>query len=348
MNKSSPQIFIYTFFGLSIPILFSIFIFNFLIDPLWHSQGNRLQEVNYAFNERHMKVNSYVNRMFEYNCILFGSSRSTLLDEKKIQGENCFNMSFSNGHIDEFIVIAKYIKDHGIKLKTIIFSVNEVSFTPYYQPNMADLPPFIYRENGSPSMLNDYLTISSLKFSYKTIRRKNYLPRAYVNLDGRGFKGAIVKFYAYKPSRNMKSNVELFKPYQHENIKKYKELIEMFPGVESLGLIAPLSNWEQARIHLMGNLSDYVKIRYELSNEFSEGIIDFSIPSEITKKVDNTYDGLHYNEEINDKIIDRVNDDSVRFGESLRKMTEDEYYSKIIPPVESFINRNKLTVIVDK
>jgi len=305
--------------------------------------------VNYAFNERNMRINSLIHKESEFDCILFGSSRSTLLDVRRIRDNRCFNMSFSNGHIDEFLAIAKYIKNRGLKIKKIIFSVNERSFEPFFTPAPSDLPAFISKGTGSPSVLNDYLSLSVLKFSYRTLRGWTPLPRAYKINENGSISGFILnKNFNYIPERKMSVHPNLFASYQSENLSKFQELLALFPDAETLGYIAPISHWEQARIMLLGNLEQYVEIRYSLGQIFSAGIIDFSIPSVLTLRTDITYDGLHYNAGINAHILDRLNDDKNKFGQQILDLTEKEYKHLVVPPIQKFILDESLEVVARK
>ena len=69
--------------ALSIAMLSLTLAINLLVDPLWHGAGNQLTHVNYAFNERLSKINLYLQRLGQYDCLILGSSRTTLLDEMR-------------------------------------------------------------------------------------------------------------------------------------------------------------------------------------------------------------------------------------------------------------------------
>jgi len=310
--------------------------------------------VNYPYNERDMRINALVNKESEFDCILFGSSRSTLLDVSKIRDNRCFNMSFGGGHIDEFLAIARYFKNRGLKIKKIIFSVNEMSFMPIHTPDLSDLPAFISKGTGSPSVLKDYLSLSALKFSYKTLRGRSHIShirrayRAYkMNENGSPSGFLVFKNINYVPERKMSVRPDVFASYQSENLSKFQELLTLFPDAKTLGFIAPMSHWEQARIMLMGNLEQYVEIRYSLARILSAGIIDFSIPSALTLRTDITPDGRHYGFEINNQMLDRLNDDKNEFGQQILDLTEKEYKHLILPPIQKFILDKSLEVVAN-
>src|SRR3546814_14604320 len=76
---------------------------NAAVDPLWYFSGNRLGATNFAFNERLSKANLIEGHERDYDCVIFGDSRATLLPEQKIAGYRCFNFAFSSGVVREFI-----------------------------------------------------------------------------------------------------------------------------------------------------------------------------------------------------------------------------------------------------
>ena len=80
---------------------------NVLFDPLWYFRGNRITGVNYAFNERVAKLNQLLPRLSEYDCVMFGSSTTTLVPPPRIAGRPCFNMAFSGGVVSHFLFLSK-------------------------------------------------------------------------------------------------------------------------------------------------------------------------------------------------------------------------------------------------
>ena len=67
-------------------IVAGCFAVNCLVDPLWYLRGNVLTGVNFAFNERLAAINRFLPRLGEYDCVIFGSSRASLLPDENIQG----------------------------------------------------------------------------------------------------------------------------------------------------------------------------------------------------------------------------------------------------------------------
>src|SRR5437764_14367146 len=77
-------------------IVAACFAVNCLVDPLWYLRGNVLSEINYPFNERLSKLVRFLPRMADYDCVIFGTSRATLLPAEKAKGYRCFNMALSH------------------------------------------------------------------------------------------------------------------------------------------------------------------------------------------------------------------------------------------------------------
>jgi hypothetical protein len=89
-------------------IVASCFAVNCLVDPLWYLRGNVLTEINYPFNERLSKLIRFLPRMNDYDCMIFGTSRATLLPEEQAKGYRCFNMAVSDGQASEHLLFADY------------------------------------------------------------------------------------------------------------------------------------------------------------------------------------------------------------------------------------------------
>ena len=101
-------------------IVTSCFAVNCLVDPLWYLRGNLLGDINYPFNERLSKLVRFLPRMADYDCIIFGTSRATLLPEEKAKGYRCFNMAVSDGQASEYLLYADYLRARGFAPKLIM------------------------------------------------------------------------------------------------------------------------------------------------------------------------------------------------------------------------------------
>src|SRR5438046_10547431 len=105
MTRSRKRLvtFIAALVGTAGVIIAACFTVNCLVDPLWYLRGNILTEINYPFNERLSKLIYFLPRMQNYDCVIFGTSRATLLAEHKIEGYHCYNMAFAAGQRSEYL-----------------------------------------------------------------------------------------------------------------------------------------------------------------------------------------------------------------------------------------------------
>jgi hypothetical protein len=91
---------------------------NWAVDPLWFGRGNKITYQNFDFpDERILKTNLFLNtkEQAEYDCLIFGSSRTNALRPSAFENENCFNYSFKSGHIEEFVRLCRVRKATRIR-----------------------------------------------------------------------------------------------------------------------------------------------------------------------------------------------------------------------------------------
>ncbi len=295
------------------------FFLNILVDPLWFIGGTKIGKKNFAFNERLSKVNLFLNNQQNYDCIVFGSSRTTLLNAQKILGNSCFNFSFSGGRIEEFIEYGKYIKRFGTHPKLVVVGVDEFNFS---ETRETPPIPFITNFTTPPNIIEKYLSIDVLWFSLKSLANANPLLRYYSeNFEARQENNLP----RYQPNRenNKWENFTI----QKDNISGYQELKEIFPDAYFLGFSNPISSWELLEIERKGQLTLYLKTLSRVSKNF-DGFWDFSFPSKQTQRLDNTFDGTHYNLPTYDRIATVLNGDQTNMGISLIGMSEADYITQ--------------------
>src|SRR5260370_8536311 len=69
-------------------------VINLLVDPLWYLHGNVVTGVNFAFNERVAKMNQFLPRMPDYDCLITCASPPTLLPHQHFPGHRSFHLTF--------------------------------------------------------------------------------------------------------------------------------------------------------------------------------------------------------------------------------------------------------------
>ncbi len=283
----------------------AVITINILVDPLWYFRGNQLTGRNFAFNERESKLNLFLQDPKQYDCLIFGSSRSTLMPVEAFPPYRCFNLSFSSGQIDEFLAFARYLKYAGARPRYIVVGVDGFNFLESGRDPLS-IPDFVTHLHAPPSFLRTYLSVDSLQLSMRTLTAKSPYPRYY----DKHFDAIITQDApAFHPERSLegeglrRADAEKRRKqrYVPGNAERYAQLAVIFPDALEVAYVPPISAWHVADMARKGVLSGYVGALYATAAHFPI-FMDFSIPSPVTWRIDNTYDGSHYRPEVNRSI----------------------------------------------
>lgn len=285
------------------------FAINFYIDPLWHRSLQTSNNKLNFYNERVSKANEFMRNSDKYDCVIFGSSRVTLLDQRKIKGFRCFNFSFSGGRVEEFLAYAKYLKKIGFTPRLVIIGVDGSNF--FRRSSQSDIPEFISRGESPPSIIKNYLSLSVLNFSVQSLLgKREFSPGYYHLIDGEHIKKLRKNIAEYQPvilKKNEKRQPKI------ERYLYYKQIHNLFSEARYIYYVPPLSYWYITNIMINEELNDYLNGIHSLL-QFADVVYDFSLPSTETMKTSNTYDGSHYSVLTNDSIIESFNSGRAVFG----------------------------------
>lgn len=291
--------------GIAVTIAALCLAVNVLVDPLWYFGGNLISGVNFAFNERMAKMNRFLPHTAAYDCLLIGSSHTALLPAYRFQGHRCFNLGFSHGRVAEYVAYARYLRDRGVRPKVITVSVDLYDFTD--PPAKLTVPDFIKEGRDPRPFWLTYLTLDALNFSYRTLRG------AYPNhlvYDAFGRMHTIPKKRFYRPLHDPETGPPAF---HGELAETYVALRRMYPEAKATAWAAPVSAWTIARLKRDGQLPDYLAALAKIAAAYDE-FIDFSIPSSVTASTTNTYDGIHYDDDVNAQTLDALSSGQPGFG----------------------------------
>lgn len=301
-------------FSLVVFVIITLVVFiNIMVDPLWYNSGNKITNKNFAFNERFSKTNLFLQERLKYDCVIFGSSRTTLLDATRIQGSTCFNFAFSGGTVREFIKFADYIQKYARTIKKVIVGVDGFNF--YRSQSLDRLPIFITEMELPANILKSYLSFDSLIFSIRTLLNDSPHFRFYNSQ----FKGLLLhRATSYSPPKCINS-IKTTLAFKVGNIQYYEKLNAIFNQAELIAYVPPISVWDMLPLYLSGDLDHYMQAIFATSRLFDR-FYDFSVPSVITSNPKNTFDGDHFSIAINDIIAQTLNTDKVEFGIALHNM----------------------------
>lgn len=279
------------------------------------------------FNERLSKTNQYEKRRstHNYNCIIFGSSRTTLLNESLLDDQyRCFNFSFSGGRIKEFVAYANWLKGRGENPSYVILGIDDFNFVQL--STELNIPDFIKNQSDPPSIFNNYFSLDALDMSYRLLSHSENDPKIYDHT----FLGAVIQAPPkYHPTLFASQQI----PYK-DVVKDYKDLREVFPEAIFIGYIPPVSSWITAS-KPQEELDFFLNSVHSMSSFFLE-IYDFSIPSAVTSDPENTYDGSHYFPFIQKEIVKRINGESGGFGLSVKTLSRQTYVETYRTKVREF------------
>lgn len=290
--------FLLAFAATSLLLLALTLATNIYVDPLWYRQGNTLAEGNLPFNERQTKLNRLWALQQKPDCLIFGSSRFTLLRAADFRGWNCFNLSFSGGKISEILIYARYLKHQGFEPKLIIVGLDIENFETKEQRN--SLPAFIQAGEPPPSMLASYLSADSLLLSLRALKGQPEYRRYY----DRDFNGRVMASAGHFTPPQKTQKITATYPLEAKNAAPYAELAAVFPNAVKIGVVPPMSPWYLVRkLDRPGNLTNYEAALEYVGQRFPT-LYDFSLPSVLTLDAKASYDGIHYRPEIYQKIAE--------------------------------------------
>ena len=313
---------------------------NSVVDPLWYWRGNIVTGENFAFNERFAKLNRFLRTAERYDCVIFGSSRATLLDQTRITDHTCANLAFSSGVVSEFVATARYIKAQGFSPKIVIVGVDAFNFWRSMEPQLTD---FVKRGQPPPGWIPTYLTASALSFSLRTLSGESPIARAYdENFVGRPDKNAPI----YTPPSHDKMVARAWK-FDSSRQEMFFELRSIFPEARFIGYVPPISAWRTVEeLYLTNYLNQYIQVMKAISENF-DVMYDFSVPSELTTRPENTYDGSHYRATVNASVAEMLQGRSSHFGINVRNVTSVEYTRVYIDAIDEFLQGLRATAPVD-
>ena len=275
------------------------FLTNCLVDPLWYLRGNVLTGVNYPFNERLAKIIRLLPRFAEYDCLIIGTSRATLLPEEKIPGYRCYSLSFSDGHVAEYLHYADYLRTRGYAPKLLIVDVRRSDLLG--PPIPVEVPDFVKNGRSAPSIFTTYLSLDTLNFSIRTLRRDGPHHR-YYDEDFHAQLEPRSRRRWYNPPVPIKPADPPFDVHA-ERADLYVQLRQKFPNSRAIAYLPLESAWRIAAFSLTGELDAYLAAVGKIAAAYDR-FVDFSAPSPLTESKDPkiTYDGSHYSRPANQAI----------------------------------------------
>jgi hypothetical protein len=300
---------------------------NLAIDPLWYFGGNRITGENLPWNERLTKTNLFLQTKHEYDCLLFGTSRATLLDSAALTQHHCFNYSFSGGDPEEFVNYAKYAKAEGVEPAQVYVEIDPKDLSKRRKRET-------YESVKDPlPMLQAYLfSLDVVRLSIDTLVADDAFKREY----DRFFRGRVdedVSDYEPEFKKEDKTTCDLTR------IRPFEELKQVFPNAAIVGFVAPASAWYVYNTrYSAGLLECQLEGIHQLSQMF-DAVYDFSVPSPTTIRTDNTYDGNHYYPSVYETVAAVLEERRSDFGIHLNEYDLNTYQQQYFAKLRDFLHQ---------
>ena len=275
-----------------------------------------------------------------YDCVIWGNSRVTLLNPRKIKHHHCYNFAFSSGTPSEFMSFAKYLKYKGGPIHTMIIGLDGRNF--WRKSLSYKVPEFVEKTQKPPSIFKSYLSLNVLGFSLRSIIGNNPLGRYYK----RDFIGSL---NSNSPRLNPSVCMPTEKNSRHyslDNKHFYDELIGLYSNTYIIGYVPPVTAWDITVLYFDKTLDSYLWSIYEAAKDYNL-FYDFSIPSSITTRLDNSDNESHYTDNTSDRVAKRLNGEDDDFGIALHKTSWPEYRKAYVEAVEKFIQKEKKNLKFD-
>jgi hypothetical protein len=238
--------------------------------------------------------------MADYDCVIFGTSRATLLPENEVKGYRCYNLAISDGEVGEWLLYADYLRQRGFAPKLILVEMKRGDLVGPAQP--PEVPEFVRSGAAPPSILITYLSLDALDFSIRTLQGDAPHHRYYDAQFGAQLEKRSKKHY-YNPTVPIQPMAPPTDVHP-ERADQYVALRQKFPTAKAIGFIPPESAWRMAAFSLTGGFDDYLGAVSRIAAAY-DAFLDFSIPSKLTesKNPADTYDGIHYSRAVNGQVL---------------------------------------------
>ena len=331
------------FFGLVLPILGGIIGFNYYVDPLWfgthQNQSNQIQD---NFNERQQKTTHITYNEIDYDSLLFGSSRTTYINQHNFPNMEVYNYAVSNMSIQEF---SGYI-DYAKELKNSDFD-NLILGLDFFASNknreIQDPLMTIEQVNEPFYRLKNLMSIDTIELSVNNLKashteeynfQRNY-SRSNVAVPGEVNKEEV----ADRVRETVKTYQNDFYGDTYEYNEQYKLELEKLvienSQTEFLVFTTPVTEEVFQVLYEENRIEDYKKWLQDIIDVFG-GVHHFMYINSVTANYqEHYYDGHHFLPHVGDYMIYKMFDienTSVPqdFGIYLTDENIDEFFSEYI------------------
>jgi hypothetical protein len=222
--------------------------------------------------------------------------------------------------VEEFPIYARYLKALGLEAKKIIVDLTPRNFATT-RPRLSKLPDFVANGTSPSPAIRAYASFDTFWFSLRSVLGVTQSAQVY----DRRFISHIKSDAPIRPHSKRVEEFRSYTDFSTESLSLYKELLAVWPNAKKIGIVSFVSasavmTWQDA-----GVLQNYLTTSYAASKLF-DSYYDFTAPSEITANDELTFDGLHFVEQPNRLMAERINGDENGVGIAVTGRTFESFY----------------------
>lgn len=275
-----------------------------LVDPYNVMHPLSIRDNGVSPNKNYIKMTYILKNPEKFDAYMFGSSRVGSIHTENIQGERCYNMTYSNGLPEEHLNNIKTFIKNGIVPKKIYIGIDSLSYTNDSHENMLGYRlPYEYLTENRLAFFKNYLDPAIVGSAAIQVISKNKKPA-----DDR--YAEIFYEYGWNYEYGHKSKFDFSNP--EPTIGKIMCLNETLDDIAEIVKIC-----NENELELVVFVNPMCKVTYEASLEkdyfvFLRKLADitpyynFSGLNDVATDYGNFYDTSHYSCDVGDMILDCI------------------------------------------
>lgn len=313
---------------------------NAIADPYWYFGGNRTGGPSYAFKARDAKWNRlHANPPGRFDCLISGSSRAMTLDPNAFEGYRCFNFAAEAATLPESVALAGRFARVAASTRLVIQTVDnfdvEQSACELGRGRLAE-----WSGERRIRWLERYISIDVLRYARRIARGE----ARGIGYDAR-WSPVLDPFTPHQPdweklaaalAQGVRTSDQI---YTNDCLDAIDELRAHFPEAQLTGYVSPISADLILRMFIEGKLAHHLDGMYEAASRF-DSFYDFAIPSELTIRMQDTWDGSHYAPGISAALARTLLGGSGGPGISLEGLSREAYEQLYARAIRQVIDRH--------
>jgi hypothetical protein len=269
-------------------------------------------------NKNFIKVRYITKYPNKHNCFVFGSSRVNGIDVRKMDGGNCYNMTYDEGLPGEHLDNLRYMLKKGVRIKTVLLGLDEFSYKAHQNSHLKGIGFYPYPPAINESVLPYYIKYPFHSFGYATYNRylKNLvMPTKDKTVDEYDMFGTGIHFL-----RTAEESIEKHPDLHAKDVRFLRpELLlkghNMEGALKDIKATVDLARANNIRLiifinpiylvtYLYADIDEFCMFRKELSK--LTDYYDFSGLNPITTHNYYFYDSIHYRMKVGDLMLERM------------------------------------------